>query len=390
MARTASLPLLVASVLLVLFSSLLSGCDDGDSTPLLDGQCRTANDCLEGEICSPDGFCEVDLPCGGPCARGQVCNESTDRCEPADATDVVEDADPDDVTEDTTPPDVSPGDVDTTQPELPLGCNPPCTGNQVCQNGQCVSVSCGLQESDCQDPDRPFLNVETCQCVSCLNETQCEAGEVCARNGRCLVSTQPCQSRSDCGVNFCQSGYCVQCISNGDCSEGQFCNRGACGACTCDEGFVCDRNGRCIDESLISGACTTPADCVASASALGWQGDVSNLGCDPQLGCFVRGTCNSPAAGAQQPDPWAGQCAAGATCQESGGLGGGLPIPIPLPGLEAGFACACDPAQPEQCRAGEECRENTIELFPGFPLPGGDGHSCQGPSQGGGGFPLPF
>lgn len=410
--RTLFHRVLLSGALLLAFSAF-TGCEEDSSSGLLPGECRSTSHCASDEICV-EGFCEYvePEPCGGLCTSDEVCNEALDTCEPRVSSDV----DGDDAAEDADSDDANGGDGqngdDTFTPPVEEVCEPACSPNQLCRDGQCIDLNCEMEAHDCTSDATPYLDRELCRCVACLGPDDCGSGEVCANNGRCVAPVSPdatCQSRSDCGQDYCSNGYCVECISSDECGAGNICARGACKTCgeLCEADEICTPQGTCVDASVADGTCTTASDCIEGAHILGYNGDPALLGCDPVLGCYVMGACNSGTAGDQQPDPYAGACGSGSTCEKTGDLFGDLlggdmgdfgdmfgdMFDGMLPGMEAGFTCSCENNE-NACRLGETCRESGG--FMGLPIPGmGGAKSCQPPGGGGDGgmfddFPFPF
>ena len=405
--------------------------DFGNKDPFARGRCVETEclgdrDCFRGEVCL-DGVCyEPGGPGGGDtcernrdCDPGSVCVGGQCVADEPDATpdttpDVCEGAgceDPDVIggdtgdDTDTTPDDVNP--PPTCEPACADGfvcragqcepastdtCTPACAAGQVCQGGRCVvdTSGCDLTPADCTT-ERPYLTVRpdgTCTCVGCTRDQDCNTavGEVCITGqgtGRCLYTTgQTCSSRTDCGTGYCQAGRCTQCLSETDCQNpGDICIRGRCGACTCPEGFACDRLGNCVEQSVVDPRrCNAPTDCYQAATAAGYTGDFAAIGCDPTAGCYLRGSCNGILGG---NDPFNAACGSGSSCEAPLSLFSFFEI---LMGGGIASSCSCQPGTPGQCRQGESCEPRM--LFGGLiPDPAG-GHSCRAP--GGGGFPLPF
>jgi hypothetical protein len=280
--------------------------------------------------------------------------------------------------------------------------------SQVCApiSNSCSDAECTLDPTSCTG-ETPNFNPDSCECVGCAADTDCNAGEICIpTTGECTAAGEPCTRITDCASpNICNTeiGRCVECITAGDCPSGEICSRGVCSECTCPEGQTCNLVGECVTGGD-PGACTSDAECQTLAVELGYTGTVA-AACDNRpggVGCYIPGVCNGnildalggggglpiPIPGLGDAgtggtgDPFNAPCPAGTTCSLSadllgsllgGGGGGGLPIT---------FACGgCDDSNPDACRPAETCAAPIFDLT-------GAGPQCG--TGGGGGFPLPF
>ncbi len=120
-------------------------------------------------------------------------------------------------------------------------------------SGQCLPPDGG-----CAVP-QGFWREDLCRCVTCENEGQCPAGDVCNEVGECVSdSCESCSEHSDCGEGrFCSFGCCVDCLLSDDCDVGS-CVGGRCTSCE-DDPSICADNQECVDHQCES--TTTPGDC---------------------------------------------------------------------------------------------------------------------------------
>lgn len=365
-------------------------CTGGGGNPTTPGPTTTDEGacadvvCGDGERCQ-DGVC-VPEPSEGVagcenCTAGQVCINDT--CYPEGYTECGSTA--------CAPGQTCDNGVCTSGPSNGNLCSGvTCPTGQVCNpaTGQCIVNTCELQPSDCPD-NRPFVDIVGCVCVGCTSSADCESDEVCTPLNRCLYEgSGPCSSQADCQASgtFCQAGRCVDCISQSDCGAGLFCVRGACKPCTCPEGEICSASGVCIPESTNN--CSSNAECQSIAATIGAD-NAQDAACDPGVGCFIPGACNSGIGG---DDPFNAECPAGMQCRagSDGDLLGNL-----IGEGGSGSACgACvegaAPGTAGGCRQGEECRAGgEICFIPGilcFPSPFGESEpTCQAAGGGGGG-----
>ncbi|TVR02530.1 MAG: hypothetical protein EA398_07295 [Deltaproteobacteria bacterium] len=337
----------------------------GSSGPPLTGcdACTAEEVCID-EACYPAGSTQ----CGAAvCPPGQVCNNGVCQLDPGGG---------------------GGGDLCT---------GVSCPAGEICNraNGQCIPNTCELNESECPS-NAPFVDIVACRCVGCAADSDCDEDETCTQLNRCLFAGRgSCSSQADCpGGTFCQAGRCVDCIAAEDCGQDLFCVRGACKPCECPEGEICSPSGVCVPD--FTRGCSSDAECQSAAGMLG-SPNPENGRCDPEVGCFMAGECNSGIGG---NDPFNAPCAAGTVCQTGSDLGGILDIFLGGGGEPVSACGGCTegaaPGQPGGCRQGEECRAGCADpldfgcLIGGL-LGGDDEPSCQTVSSGGGGgFPFPF
>ncbi len=146
-----------------------------------------------------------------------------------------------------------------------------CLNRQVCISNQCVSPL------DVVDGGAPVI-------ARCELDSQCNAGEVCRRNGTCGPQ---CLATIDCATGqACVSGRCnavdagtvvstdAGCLYNSNCGGTQVCRNGVCGIeCReprdCASGLVCT-NDRCVPSTPNdAGTCTFTSDCTSPLACLG-------------------------------------------------------------------------------------------------------------------------
>ncbi len=355
-------------------------------------------DSVVGDQCVPEGGACTGCFATG-CADGQFCNAVTQACEaaagPCEACSTPSQCGPDGSCTQ-----IGGSNYCLTRCDGGAGCGAGYTcqdvrGQQLCApDGGSCGAACGLTPADCTGR-ADMVNPTTCICVECIEDTDCGAGQVCTPGGECITSGAPCASISDCPVGqICDSrvGTCVECITPGDCATGEVCVGGICQGCECDPGFRCNVAGECVAVGGDTSDCGGD-DSVCEDAAFELSGDPAATGaCDGTVGCYTPGVCNGSFLG-----------------------GGGLPIPLPIPGdfggstdvfdapcpggttcdfifsldLSGGnlisFACkGCDPSDPESCRDGETC------TTPLLPFPDSTPYCSAGGGGGGLPFPLPF
>ncbi len=360
-------------------------CPDGQICKVLSGvcadppdMCSLDTDCPAGEICLESGECRPGCTSTEDCPDGEFCDTGARVCAPGCAADTdcaadqsCEDnacaCDPDKCDEgfvcdpsgtecveqtaescdDVTCPEGEVCNPDTLQceEETAMGCTMvSCPEGEVCNtsNGQCIpECDNGKSPASC-DPmsDTPVFNPDFCECVECVDDTQCDSanGETCNVNfgicqGECPMqdqcdSSQPGSCDNSAG-SYCFAECCVECISASDCNQGQICIDGTCGAapsCAMDP-TVCPSGTECIN-----GTC--------QASMGGQSCDLNDpmscpFGqvCQPSSEMSTTGTCQPLGGG--NPGGGTGGC-------------GGCNSDCTCPGMAtctAGFICTgCSPA----------------------------------------------
>lgn len=138
----------------------------------------------------------------------------------------------------------------------PDDCGPDGGTNHDCTNSKCVAFEPCNADDECSTG---ACNMQRHRCVECTADSHCTAP-----NNKCLAQT-------------CRIG----CSSDNTCTpQGMLCNRtiGVCIECndttmTCDNGLLCDQNGKCVepvckagDKICLSGGVAT---CVANGSGFG-------------------------------------------------------------------------------------------------------------------------
>jgi len=226
-------------------------------------------------------------------------------------------------------------------------CTPECSSSQRCCGSSCVN-----RESSASDGrmDPSFQN-----CNGCGFTCDPERANRCGRAGggmiQCLCGAGPqCVGTRVC-VNNGGTNSCVDLNSDrNNCGEaGNVCNDGeTCvgGMCRCGGAAPCGSGQSCCAGSCIST-------------------DTDALNCG---GCGVS-------CGANAPNCEAGACicrSAGRACREAAMGGGGLPLPIPVPGGDLGESCCtagCVPNTAASCNC-SPCAEGSMCIAPiSLPLP---------------------
>jgi len=268
------LPLALAFGLL-----MASGCGDDDSA---------ADPAPQGDLGPP---CEGD----DECAAGQRCHLG--HCRPADEVDAGPEADlgPADLGRDSGPdqPDLGPGTDVRPDPDEggPAVCDPPCPGNQTCdeQLGYCVEADPCESNEDCHG-DR------LCHEGSCTDPcgpADCPQGRVCSPVAQVCIEPDPCDEEGNCPIPgwACLAGRCHPPCEEGGCPS----PRMDCDEWThqCVEPRLCFEDLDCLgDRVCIDGECQRPAErCFGDEDCPGdWVcGDGGQ--CEPPAGCTGDRQC---------------------------------------------------------------------------------------------------
>jgi hypothetical protein len=158
-------------------------------------------------------------------------------------------------------------------------CQQPCRDDIDCPGDRsCVDARC-RELPDCSDqPEcsglRLYRDQLTCECVSCLQSSNCDltGQEACTASGQCIFCPQTGTSEEDCtdrGQVYVE-GCCSDCIEDADCTSTRtpYCDRGRCQSVPgveciaqndCDSGLVCDQ-GRCVQPPSFD-TCEHQSDC---------------------------------------------------------------------------------------------------------------------------------
>ena len=328
-------------------------CFGGDCVDCLDdSDCNgnaSGNQCVDHqcEACDPDGHvgCGANQLCCGAagsfaCRAGELGDRGCEACGVACAD----------------------GADRCTARTCKCGGVEPCEGDTpLCNGAECVEClgdnDCGNDSLCCQgvceatDPD--------VQCTACTN--RCDP----LRADRCVNRSCGCGDGPVCGADeFCVGGDCVDCVANGNCPAGQNCDSNgacvACGAdCGCENGddcpadrpfcegghcVSCQDNGDCADptepicgDAFACQACSADQECVGVGVGpyCSTAGDLSGacLRCDPadDGGCrgdLLRSDCRGSGVDSVQCRKCQNntQCENsiwGPTCRLVGGDGGG-------------------------------------------------------------------
>ncbi|HNO78378.1 MAG TPA: hypothetical protein PKN33_09995 [Phycisphaerae bacterium] len=283
--------------------------------------CTIDADCDDGNFCNGAETCNVDTCVAGTAqcqAAGQVCNETTDACDPdgsdcnnngiGDATD-ISGGTSDDLNANNVPDEcdecVFDGDCDDG-----LYCN----GVESCNTDTCVAgtAPCAAGQTCDEDTD------------SCP-----PTGADCNNNGIGDATDIAGATSDDVNVNGIPD-ECDECTVDGDCDDGLFCNGAeTCDTDTCVAGMNPCTGGEICDE--IGDACVINTDCNSNgvddaldiAGATSDDVNANNVPdeCDE---CLVDGDCDDGAYcnGAETCDVdrcVAGMlpCVVGQTCEEA-------------------------------------------------------------------------
>lgn len=302
--------------------------------------CVTGEDCVLGDVCSPDGDCVHPCYSDTTCPTGEFCEDGFCEPPPGDCTD----------------------DID-------------CPGEH-CVGGYCVPTC----PDDCADPE--LCDLDPCLPPDgppgCVEDGQCDPAHVC-EDGVCQPPTPPCDM--SCADEFtCEDGVCVPpttpCSLDAECPGGEACLDGVCQPlvppCLGSECPPCTVDADCQGGDLCQGgfcvplgpplACLTPLDCPADQACVnGW--------CDP----YPPAPCTTPA------DCATGELCTGGWCDPPGGC----TADYQCPGGELCDDGTCNPGQPPvPCTVESDCPPGPDDVYPptclgGFCTPTGD-DSCGG------------
>lgn len=303
-------------------------CDATDKL-CVDG-CRDSTECSAEQTCDASNSCTCD---SSKCAEGFTCDEASNACVENPITSCA---------------DVTCGEGTRCNSET-LECDAFCTADagqvnscldgEFCNTstGQCEVKSCvdKTPEECAMNPSAPYLSEVFCECVECVEDSQCSGGKTC--NVDLGVCQAECQTSCDSAVpgscdaagnaSYCYGGCCVECIGAADCGSGQICIDGFCGqppSCDVDP-TACPSGTTCVSgtcQTMAGGSSCDVAD--PTSCPFGQQ-------CQPSSNTSTMGTCQ----GSMTPGT-CGSCNADCTCD------GGLTC--------NGFACeGCDAPFDTRC-----------------------------------------
>jgi Cys-rich repeat protein len=156
--------------------------------------------------------------------------------------------------------------------------------------------------ADCTDGSKPYCLESLGACVECNDSSQCKNGFYCDTNGACSPGCETPHGRCALG-QYCKPGAdCVQCLNDKECPAGDVCAKDVCvPGCTaakpeCGADQVCDVTSGtcvgCVDGSTCAGGvcdpakktcvgCTTTADCKDPTKPVCDTGTSTCVGCLP-------------------------------------------------------------------------------------------------------------
>jgi hypothetical protein len=247
------------------------------------GYCITK--CLPGEFCSGDRCVECDE--FTPCKNGQVCEGGKCKCPPSK------------------PYKNQKGECVECNESTALSPCQFCDGgvikNKTCPEGvlnpdTCLCVSC-LKDSDCNKPNEK-CGPNGCECIDGFRRNpvtgDCEPRPICTRDIDC-GDCGKCLADGNCGDYVCPPGYapskipgecCVKLCdcSNPSCPPGSKCINLDGTQCYCQDCNVKCDNGKCPDGCM----CKDGTNC--APNPCGGKCD-PNTPCPPGCGCDENGDC---------------------------------------------------------------------------------------------------
>lgn len=301
-------------------------CDPVDCECVPDGTCAEGESrCGDGliQVCEDGAWVRVEQ-----CPDGQVCRDGV--CRPATCASREDCAGPDCLVceegQCVPPPAVCQGLADC------------CVGFR-CNFGTCITDGCQCEaDSDCNDPDFPRCDIETCDCVP-----------VCIDDGDCMFPNQ-----------MCRGGDCVPRCSPESCAQGEWCDQAE---GECKPG--CDSNDDCVPPDT----CDYGTHECGLVDCCGGVCSLEDRYCDP-LTCQCLDLCED-----------SNDCPQGFTCDADSGIclctEGSCPagaVCEPDTGVCMREGDACDPTDPDACPAGTWCEPyQRVCISQGG---GGEGEPC--------------
>ncbi len=350
-----------------------SDCDDGDqcngAESCFEGFCRngTAPDCDDANQCTNDA-CDPEQGCvhvnnSSLCDDNDPCTMA-DHCSLGRCTGIAKDSDSDGYVDlqcsgldcDDDDPNINPGVFEGDEGTCDDSVDNDCDGTTDADDTGCMEC---LQDSDCQDGN-VCNGQERCVEQSCVSGTalDCDDGNLCTNDSCDPVSgcshennSLPCDDGDLCTEgDICSDGAC----SGGsmvDCDDGNPCTDDLCSAdvgcyyednaATCDDGNACTENDTCSNGACYPGTtvnCDDDQQCTVDS-------------CDPDSGCVHanrEGSCSD-----------GNECTVSDTCQDG----------------------TCIPGDARICDDGNLCTDDTCDeqvgcVYTDNSSPCDDGNAC--------------
>ena len=266
-------------------------CKDSQCDPGVDLDCNDNNPCT-ADSCDPAAGCTHD-PAEEPCDDGNACTVG-DHCEVGvcgfDSVDSCNDGNP--CTSDSCDP--VQGCVNDTVAG-PCSDNDPCTLNDLCVDGQCVSGA----PTNCDDGN-PCTEDKCDEVGKCENnpmQADCNDGNACTKGDHCdeglcmHVGLTNCDDGDVCTTDNCDPvNGCTYSTNENVCSDGSICTVGdQCvdGSCAPGDSIECDDGNDCTDD-----VCDNELGCVFTLNQAECDdGDVCTTGDTCSLGACAGSTC---------------------------------------------------------------------------------------------------
>jgi Dictyostelium (slime mold) repeat len=159
-------------------------------------------------------------------------------------------------------------DAQTCAPDTVVACDDgnPCTVNDSCRNGICSGTPQVCTDNDNNVCTSVICNPLTGTCITIFNNANCDDGNPCTINDRCVNgicagTPKNCNDNNPCTTDFCDgvTGNCMHVFNTATCNDGNACTVGdVCSGGVCVSGTprVCDDGNPCtIDACNPFGGC---------------------------------------------------------------------------------------------------------------------------------------
>ena len=211
-------------------------------------------------------------------------------------------------------------------------CGNDCPTGMTCRDGRCADPDVSKCDEDCVSPrtccDDACVNTDADadNCGSCGKK--CLQNELCVK-GKCIDPDNPGSCEDGCVNGSCCEDKCVDLNSDNQncgacgivCDNGLFCSNAHCqAACLCDEGLICNAQGKCVekcgeqacadDEICCNDKCVDPKsseNCGSCDNACSGDTPICFDGkCSKDCGSLEL--CGSACADLQSDDAHCGKC----------------------------------------------------------------------------------
>ncbi|MBL92618.1 MAG: hypothetical protein CMH56_12505 [Myxococcales bacterium] len=233
-----------------------------------------------------------------------------------------------------------------------------CEDDELCVNNDC-RFSCADNPNACENGQ--YCDAATDTCVDCLEDEQCELGNICENND-CV---EGCRTDRDCPSDLlCLDGTCIEgCIEDSDCPLSTFCYENQCTPGCNDDDSRCPENETCEDD-VCRFSCDSDEECGEGKLCIETE-CVAGCRNDDDCGGWTPTCDTSVTPGVCRAGCWNGGCWGDQICNDDN-----LCVDCVENGdCQNGYSCVdyyCEIDEPlglcEECRDSRDCGEDNLCL----------------------------